>query len=161
MWDLNTGTGSHELHLPGAVPQGISGRAEGILNAIGSKPARILIVEDQKNLSQLMHDVLQASGARVWVAGTGFDAYELMARQPFDLMLLDVDLPDANGVEICRWIRSQKQFQESAVMFCTGSTEVQAVADELGVRLLRKPFLMGMLLEEATRAIAEKAALKT
>lgn len=154
--DQNTGTGSNETYQPGAVIQEMNSLAGAITNNAGKEPVRILIVEDQKDLSQLMYDILQMAGAMAWVAGTGSEAYDRLARQTFDLVLLDVDLPDATGIDICRWIRSHEQLKGLAVIFCTGNLGADDICRKLGAGLLLKPFLMGTLIEEAARAVAAK-----
>lgn len=159
MWDIkdqNTGTDSNESCQPGAVIQGINSKTDGITQIAGKQSARILIVEDQKDLSQLMSDVLQMTGAKVWVVGTGFEAYQRLAREAFDLVLLDVDLPDTSGIDICRWIRSHEQLKDLAVIFCTGNFGTDDICRKLGAGFLLKPFLMGALIEEAARAVAAK-----
>lgn len=80
----------------------------------------ILIVDDEKEMRDLLAGVLRATGYRTIEAGSGvqaIDAYH--AHQP-DLILLDVGLDDINGLEVCRRIR---RFSGVPVIFLTGASE--------------------------------------
>jgi DNA-binding response OmpR family regulator len=67
---------------------------------------RLLIVDDDPLMTDSLAFLLQQEGYDVTVAGTGSDALELVRTSPPDLVLLDVGLPDLNGVEICRRLRA-------------------------------------------------------
>jgi two-component system, cell cycle sensor histidine kinase and response regulator CckA len=68
--------------------------------------ATVLHVDDDAANRQSLGWVLRAEGFRVVEAGTGADALMLAGRQPPDLIILDVRLPDMNGFEVCRQIRA-------------------------------------------------------
>ena len=66
-------------------------------------PAQILVVEDNKKNMKLFRDVLQATGYRTLEAMTGEQAVELATEHSPDLVLMDIQLPDIDGVEaLCR-----------------------------------------------------------
>jgi DNA-binding response OmpR family regulator len=67
--------------------------------------ASILVVEDDKQIAELMRDFLEAEGFRVRHAGSGRETSEQLERGRPDLVLLDVMLPDESGFEICRRLR--------------------------------------------------------
>jgi two-component system KDP operon response regulator KdpE len=66
---------------------------------------RVLVVDDEAALRKVIRASLAASGFAVEEAGTGKDAVSVMQRSPFDLVLLDVNMPGISGVEACRQIR--------------------------------------------------------
>jgi two-component system cell cycle response regulator DivK len=66
----------------------------------------VLVVEDNERNMKLLRDVLSASGYRALEATTGADAVELVGRHQLDLVLLDVQLPDLDGVDVLRVIRT-------------------------------------------------------
>ena len=63
----------------------------------GDAERRILIVEDEENLRITLQDNLEEEGYRVSAVGDGAGARDLWSKQPFDLCVLDVALPDTDG----------------------------------------------------------------
>ncbi|MFN2645355.1 MAG: response regulator [Burkholderiales bacterium] len=68
-------------------------------------PQRILVVDDTPQNVKLLADLLSAKGYDVSTAASGEQALESIARQPPDLVLLDIMMPGINGYEVCRKIR--------------------------------------------------------
>lgn len=68
------------------------------------KTARILIVEDEKKISEIVVMYLEKEGLEAVVAETGKKAMRLL-KEPFDLIILDLMLPDISGQEICSMVR--------------------------------------------------------
>jgi two-component system, OmpR family, KDP operon response regulator KdpE len=66
---------------------------------------RVLVVDDEAALRKVIRASLAASGFSVEEAGTGKDALSLVQHRPFDLVLLDVNMPGMSGIEACRQIR--------------------------------------------------------
>lgn len=66
---------------------------------------RILVVEDQKEISDILIKYLEKEGYNATVAGNGFEALELFGNQDFHLVLLDIMMPGINGFEVLREIR--------------------------------------------------------
>jgi DNA-binding response OmpR family regulator len=66
---------------------------------------RVLIVEDNPKVAGAVEQGLQETGFAVDVTHTGYEAEELAAVQPYDVILLDLMLPDRDGVQICRNLR--------------------------------------------------------
>ena len=70
------------------------------------QPFSVLVVDDEPALRKTIRASLAASGYTVEEAGTGGEAVGAIQRQPFDLVLLDVNMPGMNGLEACRQIRA-------------------------------------------------------
>jgi adenylate cyclase len=68
-------------------------------------PQRILVVDDTPHNVKLLADLLSAKGYEVSTASSGEQALESIARQPPDLVLLDIMMPGINGYEVCRQLR--------------------------------------------------------
>jgi len=67
---------------------------------------RLLVVDDDTALTRLLVEYFARFGHRLSTANTAAEARALLRRKDFDLLILDVMLPDANGMELCRSIRS-------------------------------------------------------
>ncbi len=66
---------------------------------------RILIIDDDKDLSMLISDMLEDHGYAAQIAGSLDEAYERMEQKQFHLILLDINLPDGTGFEFCKELR--------------------------------------------------------
>ena len=69
-------------------------------------PFSVLVVDDEAALRKVIRASLAASGFAVEEAGNGADALSVVHQRPFDLVLLDVNMPGMTGVEACRQIRA-------------------------------------------------------
>src|ERR1044071_7251086 len=69
------------------------------------RPARILIANDQEWAARSVESILVAEGYEVQRAYTGRQALQRALEQPPDLIILDNQMPDLNGVEVCRLLR--------------------------------------------------------
>lgn len=109
----------------------------------------ILVVDDVPQNLQVLRSTLQKEGYRIAAANNGQVALRYLQKEVPDLILLDVMMPEINGFEVCREIKSQKIFQDVPVIFLTARTEVEDVIsgfDAGGVDYITKPFNMAELL---------------
>ena len=72
---------------------------------LSPKPCRILVADDDPTVALLMQVALLAPDFSTTVVASGDAALELFGQQPFDLVLLDVEMPARDGCEVCREIR--------------------------------------------------------
>jgi DNA-binding response OmpR family regulator len=105
--------------------------------------ARVLVIEDEPDLQELLRYNLQKEGHTVTIAGTGSDGLHELRRQPFDLVLLDLMLPDRDGLEVCRIVRGDEALSSLPIIMVTAKGEESDVV--LGLRLgaddyVTKPF---------------------
>lgn len=68
---------------------------------------RILIIEDEQDISRILKDYITLQGYDVHIADNGVDGLRLLEAVPPDFIILDIMLPDANGIELCRQIRDR------------------------------------------------------
>jgi two-component system, cell cycle response regulator DivK len=80
---------------------------------------RVLVVEDNEKNMKLFRDVLQARGYETFEAGTGDDAVELATAHVPDLVLMDIELPDTDGVEALGRLRADGRTAEIPVLALT------------------------------------------
>ena len=80
---------------------------------------QILVVEDNQKNMKLVRDVLQASGYRTLEATTGSEGVKLALANRPDLVLMDIQLPDINGVEALRRMRGDERTASVPVLALT------------------------------------------
>jgi DNA-binding response OmpR family regulator len=103
-------------------------------------PQRILLIEDDERLAAMVAEYLGAAGYRVAVAAAGADGLQRLEREPYDALVLDLSLPDIDGLEVCRRLRGR---HEIPVLMLTarGDAADRIVGLELGADdYLPKPF---------------------
>lgn len=102
---------------------------------------RILVVDDELLIRTALQGILSAQGFEVKVAETGKKALEILTQEFFDLVILDLKLPDSNGLELLKEIKGL--FPETGVVIITAyaevKTAVQAIKDG-AFDYLSKPF---------------------
>lgn len=107
---------------------------------------KLLIVEDEPNLLSILRKGFAENNNEVSVALDGKTALEMIQNYNFDVIVLDVMLPDINGIEICRRLRASKNFVPILLLTALGTSEnivtgLNAGADDY----LVKPFKFGEL----------------
>ena len=80
---------------------------------------RILVVEDSPTMAAIIQSTLKAFNYEVVVAGTGAQALGLIQQESPDLILLDVMLPDTDGIAICQRLKADPSTWEIPVIFVT------------------------------------------
>lgn len=118
---------------------------------------RILIVEDEESLLKLETILLTVSGFEVISAITGKMAIDKIGVEKFDLVLLDIMLPDIDGFEVCRQIRKDPRTAAVKIIMLTGKKNqedhdrgVLCGADSYIV----KPFKSAMIIDEINRQLS-------
>jgi DNA-binding response OmpR family regulator len=84
---------------------------------------KILIIEDEKDIQDLLQHYLKREGYEVQGVKDGDAGLRKLAREKFDLILLDLMLPQMDGLEICRRLRSQVPTAEIPVIMITAKAE--------------------------------------
>ena len=79
----------------------------------------ILIVDDDKDLSFIISEMLESYGYSVTTAESGEEAFKLLSSNSFHLILLDINLPDTTGLELCQELRKVSQIP---VIFASART---------------------------------------
>ena len=113
------------------------------IEATVSAEATVLVVDDIPKNIQVVGAVLAASGYDVMVANSGAEALLRVEVQKPDLILLDLMMPEMNGVEVCQRLKSDERFSDIPVIFLTASTEIsnlQECFDAGAVDYVTKPF---------------------
>jgi DNA-binding response OmpR family regulator len=109
---------------------------------MADRSARILLVDDEQSIQTLLSYPLRKDGYEVVQATDGREALDRFAEQPFDLVVLDVMLPQLDGLEVCRRLRARSAVP--IIMLTAKSEEIDKVVGlELGADdYITKPFSM-------------------
>ncbi len=106
-------------------------------------PKHILIVEDEPNTAEMLSSYFEAQGYQVTTVGWGNDALAFTEKTLPDMVVLDIRLPDIDGYEVCRQLRSHRRTARVPIIFLTERRErIDRLAGlELGaVDYVTKPF---------------------
>jgi DNA-binding response OmpR family regulator len=123
-------------------------------------PKRILVVDDDENILSLERTILEKNGFSVTTAGSGEEALRLLKESSFDLVLLDVMMPDKDGFEVCRLIKQDPRTRTLPVIFLTAKGGGEALAEgfEAGaVMYINKPFTANKLLTIVNTMLEQSA----
>jgi len=104
---------------------------------------RILCVDDNQINLRLLDAVLRPQGYEVVTASNGLEALNIIVENNFDLVLLDVMMPEFDGFEVCRWIKQEESYRDIPVVMITAlqSREDRVQGIEAGADdFLSKPF---------------------
>jgi CheY-like chemotaxis protein len=104
--------------------------------ASGKRKPRILIVDDSEMTARIIEADLVTKGFEVHVADTADKATKIILKKQTrpDLVLLDVRMPNVNGEQFCRFIKSNSLFKGIKVLLCSGENveELQRICREAG-----------------------------
>jgi DNA-binding response OmpR family regulator len=109
---------------------------------------RVLVVEDETDLADALTVGLRREGYAVDAAPDGASAIDRLEYTPYDAVLLDLNLPDLDGIEVCRAIRSEQEATTRVIMLTARDSIEDRVRglDEGADDYLAKPFALPELL---------------
>lgn len=124
--------------------------------ALGSR-LRILVVDDEPTIAQLIADVLTGDGYDVDTAPDGLAALELIGRRVYDLILSDLRMPELDGLGLYRELEQSRPDLARRFVFITGTsahTDYQGLIADIAAPVLTKPFDMSELQRVARETLA-------
>lgn len=116
----------------------------------------ILVVDDESDFREIVRHVLERGGYDVVTAADGMEGLKVFADQEPDLVVLDGNLPDLDGFEVCRRLRATEAGKSVPVLMCTVRSALTTVAAgfEAGATgYVLKPFEMEELLDSVDAAL--------
>jgi DNA-binding response OmpR family regulator len=120
----------------------------------------ILVVDDDAPVQHSVRRVLEKAGFTVTVASNGREALEIIAQRQPDLVVLDIIMPEMDGIEVCRRIRADPYIAKLPVLFLTAKgrpTDIAHGLDVGGDDYLTKPFEV-VELPARVRALLRRAS---
>ncbi len=113
-----------------------------------ARTLRFLVVDDNEDIRDVFCRLVERAGHHASTASDGQDAVEVLERESFDVMLLDLTMPRMNGVDVVRWIRAHPDVAPKMriVVISAWAGEHRAVLQELGVvTVMQKPLRIQQL----------------
>ena len=131
-------------------------------DALDSGKRKILVVDDDPDLVELIVDHLERDGRfEVRSVNNGFQAGMQIKEFRPDLVVLDVMLPDINGKEVCKLVRSEKSMDEVRIICISGMGEpdkIQELRDAGANDFMQKPFDVEALMERICQLLDVETA---
>ncbi len=112
-------------------------------------PKKILVVDDEPRVVKLLKARLEKNGYSVIVAKEGQEALDKTYQEDPDLIILDIMLPNIDGYNVCRILRSDEKYKAIPIIMLTGRTlarDIKAGMDVGAVSYVQKPFNADVLL---------------
>ena len=125
---------------------------------MGTNPTRILIVEDAEHVSSMLIDLLDSQGYQVAHASEGRSGLDMARRGLPNLVLLDINIPEINGIEVCKAIKSDPKTAGIKVIMISAMDkgEVMKAAFLAGAdEYILKPFDAMKLLRRVGEVLAK------
>jgi two-component system NtrC family sensor kinase len=127
--------------------------------SLAAAAGRLLVVDDETVISDLVRDVLVPLGWAVDAAHDGREALEILAEREFDVLLVDMRMPGMDGRTLYEALRAARPGFAERVVFATGDTGNDSTSDfleETGNLVLRKPYELRALIDTVS-AVAARA----
>lgn len=106
--------------------------------------SKILIVDDIPKNIQMAMNILKNEGYKMFYAKSGEMALSLVEEHDFDLILLDIMMPDMNGFDVCTKLKSNDRTKNIPVIFLSGkdsSSDIEQAYEYGGIDYVVKPFI--------------------
>ena len=113
-----------------------------------TRELRFLVVDDNEDIRDVFCRLIERAGHESFTAADGQEAVDLLQRESFDVMLLDLTMPRMNGVEVVRWMRTHPDVAPTmrVVVISAWAGEHRAVLQELGIEnVMQKPLRIQQL----------------
>ena len=122
--------------------------------------AELLVVDDSKVMRDMIVACLRSDASFRFVhAASGLEAIEQLSLRPFDLVVLDLNMPDIGGIEVVEFVRGQDRLKTLPIIIVTTRGDEASRSRALGAgasRFVVKPFDPDAILEEVRALLAEK-----
>jgi CheY-like chemotaxis protein len=123
---------------------------------------RILVIDDEAPIAQLLEDALGGVGHTVEIAGSGREGLDLAARSEFDLVMTDLGMPDMSGWEVATKIRSERPDTPVILVTGWGSTLSPEDVQRCGISaVVHKPFEIQEVIDTANAVLGGRRVAAT
>ncbi|QKG56268.1 response regulator [Hymenobacter sp. BRD128] len=120
----------------------------------------ILLVDDEPNIVMSLEFLMRKNGYQVGIARNGTEALAAINQTPYDLVLLDVMMPDVDGYQVCRQLRQRPDRTATKVIFLSAKSQpadVQKGYDAGADLYIPKPFSTRQLMQKVRELLGDAA----
>jgi DNA-binding NtrC family response regulator len=122
-------------------------------------PERILVVDDNESILLLVATILRIANYEVDTAGGGRDALSMIERTPYDLILLDLMMPEVSGLDVLESLNASTPRVKCVIIMSAASpAEIANATNENVFAVLRKPFNNSELVSAVRRCMEANCA---
>ena len=142
--------------FPGSIPAEFASMDVPEFKSAHGVPRRILVVDDESEIGDMMRDFLESAGYEVHVAESGVQAVHLLREHSFDLVVSDLRMPEMDGAGLWRCIVADYPALAHRIVFVTGDTlsiQAQRFLSETKCISVDKPFTKSDLLTAVKQAL--------
>ncbi len=121
---------------------------------------KVLLLEDDKILSQTLYEILTQHGFEVTAVERGEEAIELTFNNSYDIYLFDINLPDMNGIDILKSLKDAND--QTPAIFISANEDIQTISRgfEVGAEdYIKKPFMPEELLVRLNAKLSKKMVI--
>ncbi|HVJ17999.1 MAG TPA: response regulator [Polyangiaceae bacterium] len=122
--------------------------------------AEVLVVDDSKVMREMVIACLRArEGLSFTQAGSGLEAIERLSLRPFDIMILDLNMPDIGGVEVIEFVRGQDELRTLPILVLTtrdDDSSRERVLTAGASRYMTKPFAPEVISAEVEALLTQR-----
>jgi diguanylate cyclase (GGDEF)-like protein len=134
-----------------------------VLQSTSTNDARILIVDDDDHILQLLHRSLSNWGLDVFTLDNSIGFLDTLRTVSPHLLILDIEMPEINGLELCQVVRSDPNWSGLSVLFLTAHTDAETIRQVFSVGAddyLSKPIMEPELLARVVNRLARTRILR-
>lgn len=121
---------------------------------IRKRPLKVLVVDDEPDIVEILTYNLMKENFEVSKATNGFEAVSFALKNHPDLIIMDIRMPEMNGIEACRLIKENESMKDIPVLFLTADNDEytslsasEAGGDHFVTKPIRPSILLGMIHE--------------
>lgn len=118
--------------------------------------AKVLVADDEEDIRTFTTRTLTHEGHDVTLAEDGAQAIELMKQNDYDLIILDIMMPNKNGIEVVQHMKKTERLQNVPIFLFSASGPINNLTDDVKEMVddyLRKPFMSKEFLDIVNRLI--------
>ncbi|HXT00949.1 MAG TPA: response regulator [Elusimicrobiota bacterium] len=118
--------------------------------------ARILVVDDEESIRDLIKEVLSSNDHEITLAADGAQAFDVLRKKPIDLAIVDRNMPGMTGIEVVQLIRQNPKTAALKVLVCTGASVTKEIDEAFAAGAddyVLKPLNFTQLLGKVAKAL--------